>query len=159
MAEHTLPQFYISYGDRPSQATLFDWATEQFVLLKSRSDYIGQFNIELAMEVLEDIDKLCAELPNTSGSAPHYYLQLRGIWFGVTGGVSIHVEHLYTKGESPYFTEQQLLEALHDNSGWYSGQMIDVQATITPVEIFSDHFSPISDHYYDRVKPEMFWNQ
>lgn len=134
----------VSYSTNPSLATLR--YRSQFVLLGARAGDVHPGFKGFFTEIYEDIEKLEAAI------SEHEYVQLRKIWHDdKNGNITIWVDLIYNRGDTPTFTEEQLCEALHDGYGWYAHQGISVRARVLEQSIWSDSFFPNAPEFYENL--------
>lgn len=132
----------VSYSADPSLATLR--YRNQFVLLTARAGDVHPGFKGFFTEIYEDIEKLEAAI------SEHEYVQLRKIWHDdKNGNITIWVDLIYNRGDTPTFTVEQVCEALHDGYGWYAHQGISVRARVLEESIWSDSFFPNAPGFYE----------
>jgi hypothetical protein len=154
MDEHQ--QYYVSYS-WPSCASVV--YKNQFVLLKARSRWVSLSDIAAVLDLVDETERIDVNIGRNleDFSLEPQFLMLRGIYFDdAHGGEVIHVELLHDSSVAPSWNEAQLRAALrHESSD--DGVFRFVEATITPVSLSSDHFFPVADGFYERVREALGW--
>lgn len=147
----------VSFFNSPSRATIRDLDRDQFVFLRTREGSIGSFLLEVAEDILLQVDQLQKTLnQNPPGFDRFQYLKLRGIWFdNLRGNIISYIELLYPSEDEPELTEEQILKAFEN--GWYDGQIAQAEATLTAVNVYSEHFFPLNDSFYEKFKKYLLW--
>ena len=80
---------------------------------------------------------------------------LRGVSFDYMGSVVFFVDLLHDRSIQPSHGIPAIAEQLHDGVGWYAGQISVVKPKVIAVSIHADHFYPIDDQFYERVRGEL----
>lgn len=133
----------ISYSLDPSQAVLR--YRDQLVHLSTRAGDVHDGFKQFFAEIYEDV-KILKQL-----ISEEEFLQLRRIYHDdKRGGIEISVDLIHNEKNPPSLTMEQLTEGLHDGMGWYSGQIVSVDARIVAARTWSDSFFPNAPEYYGR---------
>lgn len=149
-----MPPIMFGLTDRPNRGWLR--LEDQFVLLGCRAGVVDHFEVELAMAALEDLRKLPIQRGDPDAQEPQReWLLLRGVWFDYMGSVVFFVDLLHDRSIQPSHGIPAIAEQLHDGVGWYAGQISVVKPKVIAVSIHADHFYPIDDQFYERVRGEL----
>ncbi len=149
-----MPPILFGMTDRPSRGWLR--LEDQYVLLGRRAGMVGRFEVELALTILADLERLPIQRGDVDERAPQLeWLMLRGVYFDYMGTVTSYVDLLYDRSITPSHSADAIAEQLHDGTGWYVGQVSLVRAELIPVSVHADHFYSIDDKYYARVRKEI----
>ncbi len=145
--------FIVSYLDSPSRASVMDWNTYQFVLLKTRYGAVDSFLVGVTKSILEKIETVTEEMKPNIGKQ-QFRLMLRGVWFDdAHASIEIYLELLH----SDKILSLDTNEITEKFSSTYDSQTAIAKLTTTSASMESDWFSSLSDGYYVEIKKALFW--
>ena len=142
----------VSYLDSPSRASLMDLSRRQFVLIKVRYGAVGSFLIDIAKDVLEQIDEVEKNIKGSTHEQTE--LMLRGIWYDDKNDIlEIHLDLLHSDNET-IFQEKEIAKKFRS---YYQETDAKIIVNVKSAFMLSDSFSSLSDDYYLDVKKSLYW--